>query len=147
MPATHLSKFIDRQTDGHGGRLYWNRVDLDGLPYRHEGAEPPPWLTTEEADDRLVERRDAHVREFRLWDPQDAAEYQDLLDLVVNGLAVLTSPREFGEVVYTRPDPEWPGGTITEARRKVYVEWALRSMTDGRPMAAQRPYLAQPNDD
>lgn len=148
MPASSLVKYLDRTTDGRGNRLSWFRSDIDGLPFRYGANEQPPeFLTGEEAEERLVESADAQIREFNLWEPQDAADYADLLGRICNGIARLLVDRRFTELKGTRPDPDCPGGTIQYVRRAVYVEWADLAMIDGRPMPSQRPFIGRSNED
>ena len=135
-----LIKFMDQKKDGKGNALHWGRADIDGAPYR--GA-PIPGLTESEAEDRLVRIAEPYNRVFDLSVHEDNVAYLEVCDKVVNGWAKFTDRKR----VTIRVRKKLPDGTIErDVKFKIYVEWVEVAMTDGKPMASQRPYLGRPND-
>ncbi len=68
------------ETDG--GNVHWlQRSELDGAPYR---GSQVPMMRDEEFDHYAQRVKDAKVRVFKLWEPKDLAEYQNVLDHCAN---------------------------------------------------------------
>jgi len=82
MSSSSLVKFIG-QKDGNGrGNLYWNRVGVDGLPFR---GQSPPMLREEEFEDRVVRVADPKNGTFYTGDPQQNEAYMKVMDGITNG--------------------------------------------------------------
>lgn len=136
MPGTSLVKFMSHHNGGGRGRLYWNRADVDGAPFRGNG-NLPMMYTEEELETRLTPVYDSHVRIFDLSDPDQTAAYREVLDKLANGWATERYVHRAHAV-----DPK-----TGNLRTLVHLEWYEKFMEDGQPFHAQRPYLGRLNDD
>jgi hypothetical protein len=121
MPPTSLVKFADRH-DGNGrGRLYWNRADVDGYPYR---GQSPPLLKEEEYAERVTRVADPLNRVFNILDPDDNRQYLDVLDKITNGWAQLV-------YIDRSIDPDHCNMRQEGPQKLIYVEWVEFFMEDG----------------
>jgi hypothetical protein len=133
--ATSLVKFSNqRMANGNGkDRLFWGRVEEDGLPYR---GTSPPMMTGPEFEEALVANGDFHKRTFDLSLPDDSKAYDEIMDRVASGWYRLgpdpqgNNPKKFFTKVRYR-DPQ-TGERRVRVLVQVYVEWYERFMQDGR---------------
>ncbi len=118
--GSSLVKFASR-IDGRGrGKLYWGRVEKDGLPFRGPIA---PTFTEDEYEERIVRVADPQNGTFRTWVPEENKKYLDVLDMILNGWATcLFSERWRARVRH--------GKKVIE-RHVVYIEWAEYYLEDG----------------
>lgn len=81
MPVGSMLKyFSDRGGDDHGGHLHWPGT-TQGFPYRGEVA---PTLRQSEMD-AIQHALDYKSRSFKMWEPQDKAAFDLVMDRIVNG--------------------------------------------------------------
>ncbi len=64
----------------HGETLHWPGTPA-GFPYR--GATPP--LAKQSELDEIPHVLDFHSRQFRMWEPQDKADFDSIRDRIENG--------------------------------------------------------------
>jgi hypothetical protein len=120
--SNSLVKFTNRK-DGNGrGQLFWNRADLDGLPFRGEQA---PLLRTEEYEERVVRVADPKNGTFYTGDPDQNAAYLKVLDGVSNSWYQLLFIERW------RNDGD--------KHHHVYVEWLEYFLEDGKPASFAPP--------
>lgn len=146
MPASSIFKFMGNNGHSNGhGVLHWGRADVDGAPFR--GQAPPP-MTEEEADERLVRAYDPQNRYFDTSDPVQNKAYLKVLDMVTNGWAQVLN-REIVKVPVERIYKQEDGSQRVEhdVVFKVYLEWVVPVMIDGKPFHSQRPYTDRSSDD
>jgi hypothetical protein len=118
--GSSLVKFANR-LDGRGrGKLYWGRVEVDGLPFRGPTA---PTFTEEEFEDRVTRVSDPQNGTFRTWIPKENKKYLDVLDMIFNGWAVGIFQKRWLARVKIQ-------GCVTQ-RMVVYIEWAEFFLEDG----------------
>jgi hypothetical protein len=103
-----VMKYVDEQGPSHGGPLLW--PGYHGIPVRSSGM---PALTEDEIDRQMEFHHDFHSREFDLSDPVQKAEYDDIMDRIVNGWYTL---------YYREPPVREP----QTGKRLVYMEWFQR---------------------
>lgn len=109
MPSS-LVKFSDRYGAGEQ-KLFWNRAEQDGLPFR--GAYAPS-MPEEEYEARVVRVADARNAFFDTLDATQNKLYLDVIECVANGWFRLIHLERF-----------WKGST------QHYVEWLEYYMEDG----------------
>jgi hypothetical protein len=81
MPRGSMMKyFSDQGGDRHGGPLHWPGT-ADGFPFRGDNI---PNLKQHEME-QLPHVLDYKSRSFKLWDPADTAEFNLVMDRIVNG--------------------------------------------------------------
>lgn len=112
-----LVKFTSRK-DGNGrGQLYWERADIDGLPFR---GEQPPLFRNEEYEERVVRVADPKNGTFYTGDPEQNAAYLKIMDGIANSwyrLVFIERWRDEGD-----------------NHHRIYVEWLEYFLEDGKPM-------------
>lgn len=107
-----LVKFSQQNDAGEGKKLFWNRVEADGAPYRGPMA---PMLTESEYEQNVVRVADVRNNFFDATVPVENKAYLDVLERCANGWFRLIHIERF-----------WNQTT------KHYVEWAEYYMEDGR---------------
>lgn len=118
--GSSLVKFANH-VDGNGrGKLYWGRVEQDGLPFRGPGV---PFFTEEEYEDRVVRVADPKNGRFRTWVAAENKAYLDVLDMVLNGWAVILYQDTWKVRVKV--------GGVFQQRHVHYVVWAEYFLEDG----------------
>ncbi len=110
MPSS-LVKFAHRQDGGDGRKLFWQRSDVDGLPYRGSHA---PIMPDEEYEARTVRVADPRNGFFDVANEKENKQFLAVLDGVCNG---------WFKLVYIE---RFHNGTT-----KHYVEWVEYYMEDG----------------
>jgi hypothetical protein len=111
-----LVKFSNRK-DGNGrGNVYWNRSEIDGLPFRGASA---PLLKEEEYADRVVRVNDFKNATFDTSNPEQNAEYCRVMDSVANSWFNLIHIDR-----HRKPDDN---GYL------IYMEWVEPFLEDGKP--------------
>lgn len=115
MPSS-LLKFSEL-VEHSGRRVFWDRVDVDGAPYR---GPAPPIMPEEEYEARAVRVADPKNGFFDVSKPEDNKAYLAVLDACFNG---------WFQCIHI--DRFWRGTT------QHYVEWVEYFMEDG----ARTPYL------
>lgn len=114
--ANSLIKFTS-QKDGNGrGQLFWERADVDGLPFR---GHQPPLLRTDEYEDRIVRVADPKNGTFYTGDPDQNTAYLKVMDGVANS---------WYQLVYVN---RWR--KRNDVHHYVYVEWLEYFLEDGKP--------------
>jgi hypothetical protein len=114
--SNSLIKFAN-QKDGNGrGQLFWDRADLDGLPFRGQRA---PLLRAEEYEDRVVRVADPKNATFYTGDPQQNAEYLKVIDGIANSWFQLVYVDRWRE-----PNDKY---------HHIYIEWLEYFLEDGKP--------------
>lgn len=108
--TSSLVKYANRRTSG-GKRLFWDRVQADGAPFR---GPFPPLMPEEEYEARAVRVADFRNAFFDVTDPAENKDFQDVMECCVNGWFYLAHIERF-----------WAGTT------KHYVEWMEYYMEDG----------------
>ena len=115
--SNSLVKFTSRK-DGNGrGQLFWERADIDGLPFRGQQA---PLLRGDEFEDRVVRVADPKNGTFYTGDPEQNAVYLKVMDGVANSwyqLVYVTRWRDKGDKFHY-----------------VYIEWLEYFLEDGKPI-------------
>lgn len=110
MPLPSLVRFQNRG-NSRGQRLFWGRVDVDGLPYRGEHA---PLMPEAEYEQRAVRVADVRNSFFDVNDAAQNQAYLDVLECCANGWFQLLHIVRF-----------WNNTT------QHYIEWAEFYMQDG----------------
>lgn len=118
--ATSLIKFTDRTRNGDLN-VYWDRVGIDGVPFRGPAV---PLMPEEEYQARVVRVADFQFAFFDVADPEMARAFRDVMEACLNGWFKLIDVVRF-----------WQGTTTH------YVEWAEFYMQDG----TRTPYAHAPN--
>lgn len=119
--ANSLVKFTSRK-DGNGrGQLFWNRADVDGLPFRGQMA---PILREEEYEERVVRVADPKNGTYYTGDPEQNAEYLKVMDGISNGWYHLIFVDRWRE-------PE-------DKHHYIYIEWVEYYLEDGKPTPYQQ---------
>jgi hypothetical protein len=118
--ASSLVKFAGRSNGNGRGKLFWGRVEQDGLPFRGQAA---PNYTEEEYEERVARVADPHNGTFRTWIQQENKAYLSVLDMVTNGWAVGIYQERWRASVRLR-------GRVTQ-RMVVYIEWIEYYLEDG----------------
>lgn len=116
MPSS-LVKFNNRLVS-NGKRLFWDRSDVDGLPFRGPFA---PIMPDEEYEARVVRITDARNAFFDVTKPEENKNYLDVLECCANGWFKLWYLKRF-----------WRSTT------QHYVEWFEYYLEDG----TRTPFLA-----
>lgn len=81
MPKGSMLKYFrEHGGEDHGGALFWPGT-MDGFPYRGQAA---PHLKQEEME-QIELALDYKSRMFCLWDPAEKAEFDQIMDRVING--------------------------------------------------------------
>jgi len=83
MPRGSMRKFFEEQggsTSEHGADLHWPGT-MDGFPFR--GPVVPDLRQQEYENVPLA--LDYHSGQFRLWEPDGKAAFDDVMDKIVNG--------------------------------------------------------------
>lgn len=77
-----IAKYLDERGAGDPrGSLFWGRARRDGAPFR--GHQAP--LLRDEEYSKLAERvYDAGVKVYKLWIPEELAEYTEVVDRILN---------------------------------------------------------------
>jgi hypothetical protein len=114
--SNSLVKFTSRK-DGNGrGNLYWERADVDGLPFRGHSA---PTYRNEEFEDRVVRVADPKNGTFYTGDPEQNAAYLKVMDGIANS---------WYHIVFVE---RWRAEG--DKYHHVYVEWLEYFLEDGKP--------------
>jgi hypothetical protein len=117
-----LVKFVNHK-DGNGrGKLFWERADVDGLPFRGHQA---PLYRNEEYEERLVKVADPKNGTFYTGDSEQNASYLKVLDGISNSwyqLVHIDRWRNEGDNYHY-----------------VYVEWVEYYLEDGKPSLYDNP--------
>lgn len=100
-------KYVNEQGTEHGGRLFW--PGAAGFPVR--GAYAPTMREDELAAQTEI-HHDFKSKEFNLGDPEQKAEYDSIMDRIVNGWYVQLAKEAWRDV--------------ETGFRKVYLEWTQR---------------------
>jgi len=123
-----LVKFVQHQKTSGGDKLYWGRVEEDGLPFR--GPMPPNW-TDEEFAERTTKVADPGNGTFYTGDPVQNKQYMEIIDRIANG---------------------WYGLVFTERWREpgdkchyVYIEWLAYHLQDGSAAPADSSRMLEIN--
>lgn len=95
--------------------VYFNRVPLDGLPYRGQS----PLLKNSEADDRLSQVNDAKNGTFYTGDAAENAKYLEIMDRIANN---------WYQLIFVE---RWRNDG--DNYHHVYIEWLERFMQDTQP--------------
>lgn len=127
--GSSLVKFLNQQQGGNGrGKLFWGRLDKDGLPFRGPFA---PNLTEDEYEERVVRVADPHNGTFRTWIPEENNAYLEVIDKVLNGWAVTLYQDTWKQRIKI-------DGKLQ--RRPVhYLVWAEYYLEDGSRTTAHQP--------
>lgn len=111
-----LVKFVNNK-DGNGrGQLFWERADVDGLPFRGHQA---PLYRNEEYEERVVRVADPKNGTFYTGDSEQNASYLKVLDGISNSwyqLIHIDRWRNEGDNYHY-----------------VYIEWVEYYLEDGKP--------------
>ena len=111
-----LVKFSTRK-DGNGrGEVYWNRADIDGLPFRGPTA---PLLKEEEYEDRIRRVNDFKNSTFDTEDSEQNAVYCQVMDAVSNG---------WFQLIHIDRKPK-----ADDNGYRIYIEWVEPFLEDGKP--------------
>ncbi len=113
--SNSLIKFTSNK-DGNGrGQLYWERADIDGLPFR---GQRPPLLRTDEYEERVVRVADPKNGTFYTGDSEQNTNYLKIMDGVANSwyqLVFIERWRDEGDKSH-----------------HIYVEWLEYFLEDGK---------------
>jgi len=120
MP-TSLVKFFNKCETESGKKLFWDRADIDGYPFR---GPVPPMFTEEEYEQRVVRVADAKNGFFDVSDPEQNKKYLEIIDACCNGWFKCLYIERF-----------WQNTT------KHYIEWVEFYMEDG----SRIPYYSPVN--
>ena len=111
-----LVKFVNNK-DGNGrGQLFWERADVDGLPFRGHQA---PLYRNEEYEERVVRVADPKNGTFYTGDSTQNSSYLKVLDGISNSwyqLIHIDRWRNEGDNYHY-----------------VYIEWVEYYLEDGKP--------------
>ena len=118
--GSSLVKFAGRSNGNGRGKLYWGRVEQDGLPFRGRAA---PNYTEEEYEERVARVADPRNGTFRTWIPRENKQYLDILDMIFNGWAVGVYQERWRTRVRLH-------GRVTQ-RMVTYIEWVEYYLEDG----------------
>jgi len=120
--ATSLIKFASQKEGNERGRLFWDRADVDGLPFRGHQA---PAYRNEEYEDRLVRIADPKNATFYTGDPVQNQAYLKVMDGVSNSWYQLSFIERWREV--------------KDIHHYIYVEWLEYFLEDGNPCLIPSP--------
>jgi hypothetical protein len=109
--ANSLVKFTNRTVAEDGRKIFWNRADVDGVPFRGTHA---PIMPDEEFEARMVRVADPHNGFFDVTKPDENAKYLAVLDGVCNGWFKLITIERF-----------------LNCEPRHYVEWVEYFLEDG----------------
>lgn len=109
MPSS-LIKYTNR-TERNGQRLFWQRADVDGFPFRGPHA---PFIPEEEYEHRVVRVVDFKNGFFDITKPEENQAYCDVMEGIANGWFQLRHQTYF-----------WNNSTSH------YIEWLEYFMEDG----------------
>lgn len=98
------------ETENQNGRLYWNRVDRDGLPFRGN----PELIREEEFEERVVRVPDYNNGFFDTSKPKENRRFNEIMERCVNQWYHLVFIERF-----------WQGSTMH------YIEWVEFYLQDG----------------
>ena len=112
MPSSSLIKFVNRCQDNGRGKVFWHRLNEDGLPFRGASA---PFFTEEEFEDRLTKVADPKNGVFDITDAEQNTRYLEILDGITNGWFQLI-------FINRQYDKE---------KKLVYIEWVEYFLEDG----------------
>src|ERR1019366_5092936 len=105
-----LVKFYNRK-GADAQKLYWNRAEVDGVPFR---GPQPPFMTEAEYETRTVRVADARNAFFNVHDPEQNKQYLEVLECCYNQWFQMVHLERF-----------WNNSTLH------YVEWVEYYMEDG----------------
>lgn len=125
MSGSSLIKFANRTTSD-GRKLFWDRADLDGYPFRGAAA---PMLTQDEWDEKVVRVADPRNGFFEVTESQQNAEFLHVLDGIANGWFQLIHIQRF----------------VNETM-KHYVEWVEFYLEDGTRTPFMSPGVMELNN-
>lgn len=125
MPGSSLVRHFN-ETQRDGQRLWWGRVEEDGIPYR---GDAPPLMTEDEYEDRVVKVASFKNDYFDTADREQNALFRAVMECCVNGWFELVFIERF-----------WQGTT------KHYLEWTEFFKEDGSraPFASSKPLEVDP---
>lgn len=113
MSVKYKESFEQARRNGAANAdVYFNRVSLDGVPFRGEA----PLLKNSEADDRLVQVADAKNGTFYTGDPVANASYLEIMDRIANS---------WYQLIFVE---RWRNDG--DNYHHVYIEWLERYMQD-----------------
>lgn len=108
-----LVKFTSR-THSNGKRVFWDRAEVDGLPYRGTAA---PYFREDEFEQRVVRVADSHNGFFDTTDPQQNQAFLDIIDGCMSGWYQCLFIQRF-----------WNNTS------QHYIEWVEYFLEDGSPV-------------
>jgi len=120
--SNSLVKFTNRK-DGNGrGTLFWNRADVDGLPFRGNMA---PVLREEEYEERIVRVADPKNGTYYTGDDEQNSAYLKVMDGISNGWYHLIFVDRWREA--------------DDKYHYIYIEWVEYFLEDGKPTPYHAP--------
>lgn len=125
MSATSLLKFANEQQDDQGNPVQWGRAAEDGFPFRGKSRLHK---TEDEYDANVSRVCDFKFKKFNLNDEKDAAEYQQVMDRIVNSWYRMFFIDREG---------------LKNNPPTIYVEWGQYYMQES-ATAERKPVAAQP---
>jgi hypothetical protein len=114
--ANSLVKFTNRKEGNERGQLFWDRADVDGLPFRGHQA---PLYKNEEYEDRLVRVADPKNATFYTGDNEQNLAYLKVMDGVANSWYQLVFIERWREE--------------KDKHHYIYAEWLEYFLEDGNP--------------
>lgn len=136
--ASSLVKFANRaEHAGSGKRLFWERADIDGLPYRGQFA---PHMPEEEYEQRVVRVADARNGFFDTAIPDQNKVYLDVLECCQNGWYQLIHLERFWRQT-TSHYVEWFEYYMEDGTRAPYLSAQVMEMAHGRASLFPPPQL------
>lgn len=112
---SNLIKILNKRDGSDGGKLFFGRADLDGMPFRGNAA---PMLTEEEADDRLVRVADFRNGTFSINNSVENQNYCNVCEGIARGW--------FQLVFVSR--------LFDAEKTKIYIEWVEYYLEDRTPV-------------
>jgi hypothetical protein len=122
MPSS-LVKFHGRAASSDGRRLFWDRAEVDGVPFRGAYA---PMMTEEEFEQRAVRVADFHNDYFDTTEQAQNQAYVTTMDAIANGWFQLVHIERH-----------------INGTRVHYVEWIEYYLEDGTRTPAVSPHMME----
>lgn len=126
MPTSSLVKFANR-TQSNGKKLWWNRADIDGLPFRGPFA---PIMPEEEYQERVVRIADFRNAFFDVMDPAENRKYCEIMECCANGWFQLRHQIFFWRAT-TKHYVEWMEYYLEDGSRTPFTTNGLMEMAHG----------------
>lgn len=129
MAASSLVKFANK-ISSNGKKLWWNRADIDGLPFRGAFA---PLMPEEEYQERVVRIADFRNGFFDVNKPEENKLYCEVMECCANGWFQLRHQVFFWNNT-TRHYIEWMEYYLEDGTRTPYTTNGMWELGNGQQL-------------